>query len=63
MSLEQLKCLHDQVPEVLALALAVVDCISLIQVLGLEEIHDRQNLAIVGHQGLTNSVTCLDEPL
>ena len=63
MRLEQFESRHDQVTQVLTLTLAVVDLISLIQVLCLEEVHDWENLTVVGYQGLTNGVTALDELL
>ena len=61
--LEQLECLHDEVAKVLSLALAVVDRVTLIQVLGLEQVHDRQDLTVVWHQGFTDRVTAKDELL
>ena len=61
MHLEQLESLDDEVAKVLALALAVINRVALVQVLGLEQVHDGQNLAVVGHEGLTNGVTALDE--
>ena len=54
---KQLEGLHDQVAQILGFALTVIDCIALVQVFGLVEVHDRQNLTIVGHQGLANRVT------
>ena len=63
MLLKQLKRLHNQVAQVLALALAVVDCVALVQVLRLEEVHDGQDLAVVGHQSLADRVTRLHERL
>ena len=63
MRLEQLECLHDEVAKVLSLALAVVDRVTLIQVLGLEQVHDRQDLTVVWHQGFTDRVTAKDELL
>lgn len=61
--LEQLERLHDEVTEVLAFALTVVDCVTLVQVLGFEQVHDGQNLAVVWHQGFSNGVTARDECL
>ena len=54
--LEKLKRLRDQITKVASLALAVVDGVALIQVLGLEEVHDGQDLAVVWHQSLANGV-------
>ena len=59
--LEKLERLNDQVAKVAGLALAVVDRVALVQVLGLEEVHDGQDLAVVGHQGFTDGVAALDE--
>ena len=61
--LKQLKSLHNQIAQVLAFALAVVDCIALVQVLRLEEVHDRQDLTVVGHQGLADRIARLHERL
>jgi hypothetical protein len=61
--LEELEGFNDEVAKVLSLALAVVDLVTLVQVLGLEQVHDGQDLAVVGHEGLTNGVTALDEGL
>ena len=63
MLLEQLERLNDQVAKVGRLALTVVDSVALVQVLRLEQVHDRQNLAVVRHQGLTDGVAALDEVL
>ena len=61
--LEKLECLLDKVAEVLLLALGVVDSVALVEVLLLEEVHDGQNLAVVGHEGLADGVTAPDEGL
>lgn len=63
MCLEHLECLHDEVTKVLSLALAVVDGITLVQVLGLEQVHDWQDLTVVWHKGLTDGITALDKRL
>ena len=63
MRLEHFERLHDEVAKVLSLTLAVVDRITLIQVLGLEQVHDGQDLTVVWHQGLTDGVTAKDELL
>ena len=47
--LEKLESLDDQVAKVLTLALAVVHRITLVQVLGLEKVHDGEDLTVVGH--------------
>ena len=57
MSLKHLQRLRYHVAQILALALAIVDRVSLIQVPRLEKVHDGENLTVVGYQGLTNGVT------
>lgn len=61
--LEELESLDNQVAKVLTLALTVVDLITLVQVLGLEEVHDGENLTVVWHEGLTDGVAAEDEVL
>ena len=63
MCLEHLEGLHDEVAKVLSLALAVVDSVTLVQVLGLEEVHDGENLTVVGHEGLADGVAAEDKLL
>jgi hypothetical protein len=61
--LEHLECAHDEVAKVLSLALTVVDLVALVQVLGLEQVHDGQDLTVVRHQGFTDGVTAGNESL
>ena len=61
--LDILECLLDKIAEVLLLALGVVDSVALVEVLLLEEVHDGQNLAVVGHEGLADGVAAEDEGL
>ena len=61
--LEEFESLDNQVAEVLTLALTVVDSITLVQVLGLEEVHDGENLTVVGHEGLADGVAAEDKLL
>ena len=63
MLLENLEGLLDQIAEVLLLALRIVNAVALVQVLLLEEVHDGQDLAVVGHERLTNGVAAEDEGL
>ena len=56
MCLEHLEGLDDEVAKVLSLALAVVDSVTLGQVLGLEQVHDWENLSVIWHESLTNGV-------
>ena len=61
--LEQLQGLLDQVSEVVALPLRVVDFVAHVQVFGLEQVHDWQDLSVVGHKSLSNGVRARDEGL
>ena len=61
--LEELESLDNQVAKVLSLALTVVDSITLVQVLGLEEVHDGENLTVVWHEGLADGVAAKDKVL
>ena len=61
--LKELKGLDDEVTEVLSLSLGVVDAVTNVQVLGLEEVHDGQDLAVVWHKSLTDGVGAEDESL
>ena len=63
MRLEEFESLDNQVAKVLTLALAVVYRITLVQVLGLEKVHDGENLTVVGHEGLADSVAAEDKVL
>jgi hypothetical protein len=61
--LEELEGLLDEVAEVKSLALAVVDLVSEVGVALLEEVHDGQDLAVVGNEGLTDGVGAGNEGL
>ena len=61
--LEQFERRNDHVTQALTLALAVVDLVSLVQVLGLEEVHDGENLTVVWHEGLADGVAAKDKVL
>ena len=61
--LEELESLDNQVAKVLSLALTVVDSITLVQVLGLEEVHDGENLTVVWHEGLADGIAAKDKVL
>ena len=61
--LKQLEGLLDQVTEVVALALAVVDLVAHVQVFGFEKIHDGENLSVVWHESLADGVGAGDEGL
>ena len=60
---EALQSLLDQISEVLALPLAVVDLVAKVDVFGLHQVQNWQDLSVVGHQSLTNCVGALNEPL
>ena len=63
MRLEKLESLHNNISQILTLTLRVVNLVSLVQVLGLEEVHDGQDLSIVWHESLTNSIAAGNESL
>ena len=63
MLLKELKGLDDEVTEVLSLSLGVVDAVTNVQVLGLEEVHDGQDLTVVWHKSLTDGIGAEDESL
>jgi hypothetical protein len=46
---KHLKGVDDKIAQVLALALTVINFISLVQVASLEEVHDGEDLAVVWH--------------
>jgi hypothetical protein len=53
---EEFEGLLDKVTEVESLALAVVDLVTEVGVVLLEEVHHREDLAVVGDKGLTDGV-------
>lgn len=61
--LEHFKCFRDFVAEVVSLALSIVDLVTLVQILSLEQVHDWQDLTVVGHQSFTNSLAGHNESL
>ena len=63
MLLEKFERLLDQVAQVLLFALRVVNSVALVEVLLFEEVHDGENLTVVGHEGLADGVTAEDERL
>ncbi len=63
MHFEHLESLYDEITQVRGLALRVVNLIALVQVLGLEEVEDGQDLAVVRHEGLTDGIAALDKLL
>jgi hypothetical protein len=63
MNFEELECLLNQVSQVLALSLAVVDLVTEIVVADLEEIEDRKDLSVVGNESLSDGVGAGDEGL
>ena len=63
MELEKLQRLHDQVTEVLALSLRVVDLVAAVDVAGLEQVEDGQDLAVVRHKSLADGVRAHDKCL
>ena len=61
--LEKLERFLNEIAEVLLLALRVVDAVAHVDVLRLEEVHDGEDLTVVGHKGLTDGIAALDEGL
>ena len=63
MHLKQFQGLLNQISKIVSLSLTVVNLITQVGVSSLEEVHDGENLAVVGHEGLSDGVTALDEGL
>ena len=63
MRLEKLKCLDNEVAQVLTFALRIIDLVALVQVFCLEKIHDWQDLTVIGHESLTDGVAAEHEAL
>jgi len=61
--LKHLQGLLDQVAQIQTLSLAVVDLVADVGVALLEQVHHRQDLSVVGHQGLADSVRAGHERL
>ncbi len=61
--LEHFECLGDCIAEVHSLALRVVDLVALVQILSLEQVHDWQDLTVVGHQSFTDRLAGHNERL
>ena len=61
--LEHFKCRLDQVSQVLALSLTIVNLVTKIDVLGLHQVKNGEDLAVVWDQGLADSVRASDEGL
>jgi hypothetical protein len=61
--LEELKGLLDKISQVEALSLTVVNLVSNVGILDLEEVHDGQDLSVVRHKGLTNGLRAGHESL
>ena len=61
--LEALERLLDKVAQVLLLALGVVNAVTHVAVLCLEQVHHGKDLAVVGHEGLADGVTALHKLL
>ena len=61
--LEQFEGLLDEITQVLALSLRVIDFVTHVVVVHLEQVHHWENLAIVWYEGLANSIRADDESL
>ena len=60
---EQLKGRLDQVAQVGSLALRVINLVTQVGIGGLKQVHDWQDLSVVGHECLTNGIGAGDECL
>ena len=63
MLLKKLESGLDEVAKIRLLALRIVDAVTLVQIFLLEQVHDRQDLAIVRYKSLTNRITAKDKRL
>ena len=63
MGLKHLQCLLDQVAEDKRLSLRVLNSVSNVTVVLLEQVHHGQDLAVVGHESLADSVGARHERL
>lgn len=63
MGLEHLERLLDQIAEDEALSLVVLDLVADVEVAQLVEVEHRQDLPVVGHQGLADGVRASHEGL
>jgi len=61
--LEELERLLDQIAEVLLLALGVIDAVTHVEVVRLEQVHDGKDLTVIRHESFTDGITALDEGL
>lgn len=61
--LEKFQGLLDEVSEHEALPLRVLDLVPLIAIAALEQVEDRQNLPVVGHESLAYGLVAGDESL
>ena len=51
-----IKGLLDKISQVEAFSLAVVDLVTNVCVLGLEQVHDWEDLSVIWHKSLTDSI-------
>jgi len=63
MHFKDLESSLDQVTEIQILALRVLDLVTKVGVLGLEQVKNGQDLTVVGHEGFTNGVRAGNESL
>lgn len=65
MSLEEFECLLDEVTNIGSFALRVINLVTKVVVDLLKHVHHRENLAVVWHESLANSVgashKCLED--
>jgi len=60
---EKLKGLLDEISQVEAFSLAVVDLISNVGILGLEKVHDWEDLSVIWHKSFTNGIRACNKSL
>jgi len=60
---EKFESLLDQVTHASTFSLCIIDLVTDIGVLCLEQVHDRQDLSVVGHKSLSNGLRACHESL
>merc|ERR1739838_735050 len=63
MHLEKLEGLLDQIAQIGGFPLRVINLVTQVGIASLEQVHDRQDLSVVRHQSLANSIRAGDEGL
>ena len=63
MHFEKLKGLLNQITQVEALSLTIINLVSNIGILGLEQIHNWQDLSVIWHESFSNSIWACNQSL